>query len=269
MMNATICFSFLILAFGQILSGQPEVTSWDILKQGLDDKNPDVRKQAVTAAGSIGLNPEALKLVEHGLRDDDPTVRQVGAATLGQMKATASIPALKAALDDPYAEVVYVAARALWEMGDRSGESVLQDVLLRTQKQSSTGLVEGQVRDAKAKLRDKKGLAKMGVNEASGALLGPFSLGVIAIEDALKDSGAPGRALAATLLAQKCDSKNIEVLETSMRNEKNPSVKAAVAKSLARCGNKDDIPRLEANLSSGNPALKFMSAAAIIKLTLQ
>ena len=268
-MNVTAWVCFLLLALGKLLSAQPDVTAWDILKQGIDDKNPDVRKQAVTAIGSIGLNPDAVKLVEHGLRDDDPTVRQTGAAMLAQMKSKSSIPALKAALDDPYAEVEYTAAKALWELGDRSGESVLQDVLLRQQKTSSTGFVEGQVRDAKAKLRDKKELARMGVNEASGALLGPFSMGVIAIENMMKDTGAIGRAFAATLLAQKCDSKNIETLETALRNEKNPSVKAAVSKALAQCGNKDDIPRLEANLSAGNPALKFMSAAAIIKLTLQ
>ncbi|MBV8816982.1 MAG: HEAT repeat domain-containing protein [Acidobacteriaceae bacterium] len=267
-MTATTVLLLTALLAPLSLKAQPDATSWDILRQAIDDKNPDKRKQAVTAIGSIGLEPDVVKLVEHGLRDDDPIVRQTGAAELGHMKSMTSIPALKAALDDPAAQVVFTAARVLWELGDRSGEEVLQDVLLRQQK-TSGGYVEGAVRDARAKLRSKKGLALMGVNEASGALLGPFSMGVIAVENALKDTGAPGRILAAGLLAQKCDSKNIEVLETALRDEKNSSVKAAVAESIGKCGNKDDIPRLEVFLSNSNPALQYMSAAAIIKLTKQ
>ncbi len=56
-------------------------------------------------------------MVEHGLRDDDSLVRQTAAAELGQMKCVASIPALKAALDDPSGEVVFSAAKALWDWG--------------------------------------------------------------------------------------------------------------------------------------------------------
>ena len=257
---------FLFLAV-KILSAQPEVTSWDILAHGLDDKNYERRRQAVTAIGSIGLIPDAVKMVEHGLRDDDPLVRQTAAAQLGQMKSMQSIPALKAALNDPSAEVAVTAARILWELGDHSGEETLQQVLSGKQK-STGGFVEGAVRDTRHKLSDRKGLVKMGIKEASSALLGPFSLGITAAEEMMKDSGATGRALAADILSRKCDSRNIELLQSALREEKNNTVKAAVAKSLARCGNKDDIPRYEMYLSSSNDALRFMTAAAIIKLTL-
>ncbi len=265
-MNVKRCICLLLMLSGNLALAQPESTAWDILRQGIDDKNPDRRKQAVTAIGSLGLMPEAVKLVEHGLRDDDPIVRQVGAAVLGQMKSTSSIPALIAALDDPSGEVQFTAARALWEMGDHSGETVLQDVMTRQQK-ATLGFVEGGMRDAKAKLRDKKGLAKMGINEASGALLGPFSIGVIAAEEMLKDSGATGRALSATLLAQKCDSRNIQLLQWTLKEEKNNTVRAVVAKSLGQCGTAEDIVRIEPYLSAGNDALKFMAAAAIIRLS--
>ena len=43
------------------LVAQPEKTAWDVLKPGLVDTNPLNRRQAVTATGSIGLDPEAIR----------------------------------------------------------------------------------------------------------------------------------------------------------------------------------------------------------------
>src|ERR1700694_4660106 len=195
-----------------MLYGQPNVTGWDILSQGANDKNPERRKQAMVAIGSIGLAPEAIKLTESTLlNDEDPVVRQTAAATLGQMKSKQSIPALQKALDDAYGEVAFQAAKALWDMGDRSCRATLQDVLTGERK-DTTGFVDGAMRDAKAKLHSPRALAKIGIKEASGALLGPFSLGVNAATEMMKDSGATGRAFAATLLGQDCDERAQQLL---------------------------------------------------------
>src|SRR5579862_7406403 len=101
------------------LAAQPEKTAWDVLKQGLVEKNLDKHRQALTATGSIGLAPEAVQLVEEALKDMDPLIRQTAAAELGQMKSKQSIPALKAALDDSDGQVAFAAAKALWDMGDK------------------------------------------------------------------------------------------------------------------------------------------------------
>jgi hypothetical protein len=63
------------------------------------------------------------------------------------------------------------------------------------------------MRDAKSKLHSPSKLVTMGVNKASGALLGPFSLGIIAAENFMKDTWAPGRAIAASLLSEDCDTR--------------------------------------------------------------
>src|ERR1700730_15471449 len=94
-----------------LLLGQPEKTAWDVLKPGLVDTNPLTRRQAVTATGSIGLDPEAVRLVEAELKDHDSLIRATAAAELGEMKARQSFPVLKAALDDPAGEVSYAAAK--------------------------------------------------------------------------------------------------------------------------------------------------------------
>jgi len=248
------------------LLAQPEKTSWDVLKQGLAEKNPEKRRQAVTAIGSIGLSTEAIHEVEGMLKDPDQLVRQTAAATLGQMKAKAAIPALKTALDDDSAEVAFAAAKALWEMGDNSGRDLIEDVLTGQQKASQGGM-SGAMRDAKRKMHDPKALAMMGFKEASGALLGPFNIGVVAAEQAFKDGGGGHRALSATMLAQECDAQTIRLLGYSATSDKNWAVRAASSKALGVCGNQDAIPKLEQNLADSHEAVKYMSAAAIIRLS--
>lgn len=268
-MNSTKTVLCLVLVSqAGMLYGQPNVTAWEILSQAANDKNPERRKQAIVAIGSIGLAPEAIKMVESTLLiDEDPVVRQTAAATLGQMKARQSFPALQKALDDPSGEVAFQAARVLWEMGDRTCRSTLQEILTGERK-DATGFVEGAMRDAKAKLHSRRALAKIGIQTASGALLGPFSLGVNAAQEMMKDTGATGRAFAATLLGQDCDERAHQLLEWSLNVDKNAAVKAAAARGLGQCGNKDSIVKLEQHLSDGRDAVRFMAAAAIVKLSM-
>ena len=184
------------------------------------------------------------------------------------MKSRQSFPALKTALDDASGEVAFAAAKALWEMGDRSGRDLIEDVLTGQQK-ASENMVSGAMRDAKRNMRDPKALAMMGFKEASGALLGPFNIGILAAEQAFKDSSAGGRALAVTLLVQECDAETLRLLERTSSEDKNWVVKAAAAKALGQCGNQDAIPKLELDLTDSHDAVKFMAAASIVKLSLK
>jgi HEAT repeat protein len=251
---------------GAALLAQPDKTAWEVLKAGLNDKNPEKRRQAVTAIGSIGLETEAIQLVEGALRDPVSVVRQTAAAELGQMKATEAIPSLKTAMDDAAGEVAFAAAKALWDMGDRSGRDLIEEVLAGQEK-SSEGQLNGAARDAKRKIHDPKALAVMGFKEASGVLLGPLNLGIIGAEEAFKEGSSGGQALATILLAQDCDAESIRLLEWSSTRDKNWAAKAAAAKALGQCGNPDAIPTLEQNLSDSNAAIRCMSAGAIIKLS--
>src|ERR1700686_3364245 len=146
-MRTKLLISVFLTATG--LLAQPDKTAWEVLKTGLNEKNPDRRRQAVTAIGSIGLDPEGVRLVEGALHDSDSLVRQTAAATLGQMKARTAIPSLKTALGDASGEVAFAAAKALWDMGDRSGLNLIEDVLTGQEKASEDALGA-----AKRKLHD-------------------------------------------------------------------------------------------------------------------
>ncbi|HTB20941.1 MAG TPA: HEAT repeat domain-containing protein [Bryobacteraceae bacterium] len=249
------------------LLAQPDKTAWDVLKPGLVDTNPLNRRQAVTATGAIGLNPEAVRLVEAALKDDtDPLIRATAAAELGEMRSRQSFPALKAALDDPAGEVGFAAAQALWDMGDKTGRGFIEDVVAG-QQNATDGGVKGALRRANRLRYDPKAMAVLGAKSASGALLGPFNIGVLAAEQVLKNGAVAVRMHALNLLAEDCDTQTFKLLEAASTDDKTWAEKAAAAKALGKCGNPDAIPKLEENLSNSNVAVRFMSAAAIIRLS--
>jgi len=69
------------------------------------------------------------------------------------------------------------------------------------------------------------------------------------------------------MLGENCDAHALEVLERELDNEKNWAVRAAVARSIGRCGNEDAIPLLEQKLSESHALVRFMAAAAIVRLS--
>lgn len=245
---------------------QPEKTAWEVLKPGLADTNPLIRRQAVTATGTVGLHPEAVQLVEAALKDNDSLIRATAAAELGEMKSRQSFPALKAALDDAAGEVGFAAAKALWDMGDKSGRGFIEDVVAGQQTATDSG-VKGAMHRADRLRHDPKAMTVLGLKSASGALLGPFNIGVLAAEQVFKNGAVAARMLALNLLAEDCDAQTFKILQAATTDDKTWAERAAAAKALGRCGNPDAIPKLEQNLSDSNTAVKFMSAAAIIRLS--
>ncbi len=261
-----IRFAALVVAAAKLMA-QPSVAAWDVLKHDLSDSNPEKRKQAVLAVASIGPAPEVTAVLDEFLRDKDVQVRQTAAAVIGQEKYRDSIPALRAALDDE-PEVAVQAAKSLWAMGDRSGRNVLERLYTGEEK-GGPGFFESAMRDAKDKLHNPRKLVTMGINEASGALLGPFSLGVLAAEGFMKDTGAPGRAIAASVLAEDCNARAAQLMEWSLANDRSKFVRAASAKGLGRCGNISTIPKLMLLLTEDNAGIRDMAAASIVRLTIE
>src|SRR5260370_41057319 len=103
------CFLGVLCLLATGLRAQPNVTAWQSLQDGLASPKVETRVQAVAAIGSVGLAPEAVKLVEEALREKDPEVRQMAAVQLGAMKSKQSIPPLQAALDDSSVSVAFSA----------------------------------------------------------------------------------------------------------------------------------------------------------------
>jgi HEAT repeat protein len=242
--------------------------AWDVLRDGVADKDAEHRRNAVAAIGTIGPAPQAVHMVEMALQDKDPQVRQTAAITLGDMKATKAIPYLQAALDDT-PEVSFSAAKALWEMGDKSGRWIFQQVL-EGERTNAPGKLHSALAKGKKKLTPQQ-LALMGAKDAVGTVFGPASLGVDAVQEAVKtakkDTGAPGRTVAAQMLATDPDPYALILLEWALGDD-NWGVRVAVAKALGQRGNDGTIAKLEPQLGDDHHQVRYMAAASMIKLSL-
>jgi len=241
---------------------------WEVLDKGLSDTNDKHRQQVVLAAGIIGPSSEAVKFIGGARKDKSPLVRSTVAAVFGELKSPDSMPYLRELLDDN-PEVSFTAARALCEMGDPQGREFLQQVLTGDRK-DTPGFAAKNLKYAKKKFTPLE-IARMGVNEAAGILLGPASIGIIVGEEAAKAqaSGKPaesGRVIAASTLADHPDDYTRTLLEWALSDSK-AEVRAAAAKGLAKCGNTESIPKLQAVLNDEHAAVRYMAAASVIRLT--
>ncbi len=243
----------------------PRERAWETLLAGVAEDKGAERSDAITALGAIGPHREVARLIEAALDDKNSTVRQVAAATLGEMKSRGSIPRLRRALDDESAEVSFSAARALWEMGDRSGREIFV-AILNGDRKPARGVIQSRVRDVKQTVSDPKALTMIGIKQGAGALLGPFALGVSVVEEFTRDGSAPARALCADVLSGDRNADSLGLLLGALE-DKNWVVRAAAARALGIYGNPAVLPRLEQLLKDDKDAVKYMAAAAIVRLS--
>ncbi|MGH9647089.1 MAG: HEAT repeat domain-containing protein [Bryobacteraceae bacterium] len=243
-------------------------SAWETLDKGLRDGDPEHRKKALTAAGTIGAAPDAVRRVVQSLHDKNTLVRQKAAATLGEMGSPDAIPDLKAALDDG-PEVSFTAAKALSSLGDSSGMEIFWQVM-QGERKDGPGFVKGAVRNAKHKLSSGE-LAVMGAKEAAG-VFGPGAFVVDILQETVKNvkqsGGAAGRVVVAGILAKDADPNTVSLLEWALRDDSS-AVRGAVAQALGECGNQDTILKLEPLLSDDSHSTRYMAAAAIIRLNLK
>jgi len=245
-------------------SKSPSIAAWQTLDKGLTTGDPEHRRHAISALGSIGDVPEAVQKVERALKEDkDTLVRQTAAASLAEMGAREAIPALQAALDDN-AEVSFSAAKALWELGDKDVRWVFQQVLEGDRK-DTPGAVQSAMRKAKRKMHTPTELALMGVKEATGQFLGPASMSINIAQEVMKDGGAAGRTAVVGILSKDSDPYALTLLEWAV-DDKSWAVRAAVAKALGVRGNQDTISKLTPLLSDDRDLVRVMAAASIVKL---
>lgn len=252
-------------------AGQTERSSiehaWQTINGLASSGNPQHRKYSAAALALLAdKHSRALDAARNLLHSDhEAEVRAFTAAALGQEQVRTAIPALREALDDPAAQVAFAAAKALWNMHDRSGAFIFQEVLTGARKDSQ-GVVNSYLSDARHKMHDPKALAMMGVKEATSAFFGPAGMAITFAQESLKDKGAAGRAYAATALADDRSPKSRQILESALQDS-NPLVRAAAARSLAILRNPGSLVYLEPLLDDNDDAAQAMASAAYIRLS--
>ncbi|HZQ69604.1 MAG TPA: HEAT repeat domain-containing protein [Terriglobales bacterium] len=241
----------------------PETLSWKILKEGVSDHRAVKRQGALIALSTVGPLDRALKLVFSAVQDKDAAVRETAVSALGEMHSIRAVPVLKQSLEDDSGPVRFAAAKALWQLGDHSGRSLITEVLSK-QDSSSDGMLKQGLTDANKKLHSPSDLARIGLTQASGVFLGPFSYGVVMAAELTKDKDAPARAISASLLASDHDPKSVRALQDAVQDE-NAGVRTAAAKAIGSHPCKQLLPALQFLLDDKDE-VKYMAAASILRI---
>jgi len=172
----------------------------DLLRQALENKNPDARKQAVVALSQAATDEPAFGKLEEMLQGKDVEVRLAVVASLAEVKTAVARAALRQALDDDVPEVGFVAAKALWAIEDQAGEQALLAILGR-QTKASSNYISKQRRDALRMLQTPRVLFlcafRQGIGFVPVAALRDDPTLKIDLEPVLDDDKAPVRLRAA------------------------------------------------------------------------
>lgn len=236
------------------------IRAWTIITDAAGPGRPARdRVQAMAALGTMGNDERAARLIEEGFTAKDYDVRVAAVLAAGLTKNPKLIPALQRALDDDNALVAYTAAMTLWKMHDDSGEDLLLAVAAGDRK-AKPGLIKSEKHKAANDLHSPKTMAMIAVTQGSGYFLGPFGVGIKAIEVVDKKGGAVPRAQAIDQLAKQHSDEVHEVLVDDLTDPE-PAVRAAAAKGLGRWQD-EQTERLVAPMFGDNKLPVRLTAAA-------
>src|SRR5437868_9959692 len=180
---------------------QRRAQAWKMLGDAVhEDKHPPTQVIALAAVGML-RSPEAEKLIEDAMKDSNLDVRTAAALAAGQTKDKNLTTPLRNLLDDKEPQVVFAAAMTLWKMGDRSGEDILISVV-EGDRSAHPGLMHGTGHKISSELHDPGKLAKLGAVQGATMLLGPFGIGISAIQYIHQSGGNAARVSAIEQLSQ-------------------------------------------------------------------
>ena len=238
----------------------------DLLRQALENKNPDTRKQAVAALSLAATDEPAFGKLEGMLQDKDVEVREAAVTSLTEVKTAGARAALRRALNDDVPEVSFAAAKALWSLHDPAGEQALLAVLER-QSKTSSGYISKQKRDALRMLHTPRVLFLYAFRQGMGFVPLPgFGQGISSMQALLTDPGVSGRATAALLLGKDKSPATLDALKDALL-DMDWSVRAAAVHSLALRDDPALKRDLEPLLDDDKAPVRLRAAAGILRLS--
>lgn len=240
------------------------IRAWSIITDAAGPGRPaHDRIEAMAALGTMGSDERAGRLIEEGFSAKDYDVRVAAVLAAGQTKNQKLLPALERVLDDDNAQVAYTAAITLWKMHDYSGQDLLIAVATGDKK-AAPGLIKSEKHKAAKELHNPKTMAMIAVNQGSGYFLGPFGVGLKAIEMVNKNSGAAPRAAAIDQLAQQHTDEVHDVLVQGLTDDE-PAVRAASAKGLGRWQDENTAKLVAPMFGDNHLAVRLTAAATYLR----
>jgi HEAT repeat protein len=239
--------------------------AWKMLADAASDaKHPQTRIQALAALGMLRA-PQSEKTIVTAMADADVDVRTASALAAGQTKDHSLAANLRALLTDKEPQVVFAAAMTLWKMNERAGEDILIGVANGSRSTVPT-LLNGATHTISKDLHDPSALVRAGAMQEASAMLGPFGFGVSAYEAMHKNGSDPSRVAAIEQIAEdKSEPMHKELL--ALLGDKDPAVRAALAKALADYHDKATSTAIYGLFADKSVPVRLTAAAAYLRTT--
>lgn len=238
--------------------------AWTILTTGMQDsKHPDIRIQALSALGSIGVNARSAKLITVALHDPDLDVRTAAILAAGETGNRSFTTKLRPLLTDKEPQVVVVAASMLWKLNDRSGEGILLSVI-DGDRNPNPNIPTAALRNLNKQLHSSSGLARLGVQAAS-IFLGPVGYGLSAIDFMRKNGGDNAARLTAISQVSQQQSSTIRSTLIAALSDKDAAIRAAAAKALGSYRDQTTQSALLSAFDDDKSGVRLFAAAAYIR----
>jgi HEAT repeat protein len=248
-------------------SHTPTERAYAYLNAGLQDRNPDTRKQAVQSLGLIGPREPYITQLEGMLDDKDVEVKLATITSLLDLKNPRTVPALRRAMVSEVPEVSFAAAKALWALKETDGRDTLLAILAGNMKPSS-GFITKQMRDSVRMLHTPHTLFIFAMKQGAGIAPVPgLGEGISSVQGILSDPGVSGRAATALLLAPDKDPMVLAALIDAL-TDKDASVRAAAAHAIALRNEPALEDKLVPLLDDPKQAVRLRASAGYLRLEL-
>jgi HEAT repeat protein len=252
---------------GQALSANAERAS-SILKEGIENKNPDVRIQAIVAGSMIGRTEAIVKRLAAALQDKDIQVRITTIRALQDMKSQDAVPALERTLkEDQVPEVAFAAATALYVLKDPAGRKALMDVYdgkVSTRSNYLKIKTRGMMREFHSFQSGAMFIVSQGIGYVPIPGVGE---GFTAMTDLLSDPDLSAKASILLLLARDKDPQSLDLIKQGLADS-DWSVRASAAQLIATMAKRDLRESLVPLFDDKKEKVRFRAAGAYLHLYL-
>jgi HEAT repeat protein len=249
------------------IPGQMETVAnaWKRITEATSSGRVRKRAAALQTLASAGDRPEVMAVLDHAMDDSHAELRKAAAFAFGQMRAREAIPRLRQALDDTAPGVRVAAARSLWQMKDYSGSDLLIRIVERRAPAEEAKLKQ-EWHQALRRVDNPSAVLLLALEQGIGFLPGPSFLAIPLFREVIMDKSAPGRATAATLLAEQHTDAVVSALEQALVDPEGV-VRAAAALALGKSGRPEEIIHLSPLLHDRKVTVRLAAAVAIVRLS--
>jgi len=237
-----------------------------MLEEAVKERNPDVRKEAVTAMSLLPVSDKLLHQLSTMLDDHDVQVRVAVVSTLGDFTDHRTVPLLQKALHDPVPEVSFGAAKILLDRHQPDGERFLLEVVSGEARGSSSYLTSERRNTLRLLQTPTTLFTTVGPDLATMLFPLPgLGLGLSSLQGILSEPDSTTRAAALLLLEHTRDPALADAVLSALSAKEWP-VRAAAAHVIAVHPFPQYRDKLVGLLDDKKEPVRLRAAAAYLRL---